>query len=323
MSALRMAGRLSTPAASFRATSTPGPIRALRPQGRLCCACRRSVSAGGATAWQNWSIFDTSGLTPEPMSEIVIHSENYSAALARLASTSKRAAVDVMKQQARLLFVEVAKVTPPAGGKAGNTLQGLKAEKAGKLAIVRDFHMTYGTRSRAYDDIRAAAGEQRAKAFWSQLSNDNLPLASAILKDAVGKSLSPFDGGKAARSMIGKKRKKEVLFYVSDAEQLAAAIQSAQSHVWHLASGWKDAMEALGAKLPYGIGKGSGQGVLRVTVTDDAIDIRMINQVSYARRLPGLQAQINFAMKVRTGELQRSWDAWIRKLAGETGLKAK
>lgn len=256
------------------------------------------------------------------MSEIVIHSEAYSAALARLASTSKRAAVDVMKQQARLLFVEVAKVTPPAGGKAGNTLQGREAEKAGKLAVVRDFHMTYGTRSLAYDDIRAAAGEQRAKAFWSQLSNDNLPLASAILKDAVGKSLSPFDGGKAARSMIGKKRKKEVLFYVSNAEQLAAAIQAAQSHVWHLASGWRDALETLGARLPYGIAKGTGPGLLRVIVNDREIEIRMINQVSYARRLKGLQAQIDFAMKVRTGALQRSWDDYLKRLARQSGLRA-
>ena len=256
------------------------------------------------------------------MSELVIHSEAFSAALTRLVASSKRAAVDVMKQQAKLLFVEVAKVTPPAGGKSGNTLQGRQAEKAGKLAIVRDYHGIYGTRSRAFDDIKAAAGEQRAQAFWAQLSNNNVPLANAILRDAVGKSLSPFDGGSAARRFVGKKRKKEVLFYVQDAENLAAAIAAAQSHVWYLAGGWKDALLTLGAKLPYGIAKGSGPGLLRVIANDKEIDIRMINKTGYARQIKGLQAQIDFAMKVRTGSLQRQWDDYLKKLARQNGLKA-
>lgn len=256
------------------------------------------------------------------MSDLVIQSAEFDAALVRLISSSKRGAVEVMRQQAKLLFVEVAKVTPPAGGKSGNTLSGRAAEKAGQLAIVRDYHNIYGTRSRAYDDIRSAAGDQRAQAFWAQLANNNLPLANAILKDAVGKTLSPFDKGKAARSMIGKRRKKEVLFYVSDSENIAAAIATAQQHVWHLAGGWKDALLDLGAKLPYGIAKGSGPGLLKVTADDQRIDIRMINLTGYAKAIKGLQSQINFAMKVRTGALQRSWDDYMKRLARETGLKS-
>lgn len=256
------------------------------------------------------------------MSELVIHSEAFSAALARLASSSKRAAVDVMKQQAKLLFVEVAKVTPPNGGKSGNTLQGRQAEKAGKLAIVRDYYQIYGTPSTAYQDLRKATGQDRADAFWSALRNNRPDSANQILRTDLGRSFSPFDNGRAARRFRGKQRKKEALFYVENPDEIEAAIKAAQSHVWYLAGGWKDALLALGAKLPYGIAKGGGPGILRVIANDKEIDIRMINKTSYARQIKGLQAQIDFAMKVRTGSLQRQWDDYLKKLARQNGLRA-
>lgn len=256
------------------------------------------------------------------MSELVIHSEAFRAALERLAASSERDAVDVMKQQAKLLFVEVAKVTPPAGGKSGNTLQGKQAEKAGKLAIVRDYYQIYGTPSTAYSDLRKSTGQDRADAFWSALKNNRPDAAGQILRSDLGKSFSPFDGGRSARRFIGKQRKKEVLFYVQDPDEIEAAINAAQSHVWYLAGGWEDALQTLGAKLPYGIAKGSGPGILRVIANDREIDIRMINKTAYARQIKGLQAQINFAMKVRTGSLQRQWDDYLKKLARQNGLKA-
>ena len=256
------------------------------------------------------------------MSDLVIQSAEFDAALVRLISSSKRGAVEVMRQQAKLLFSEVAKVTPPAGGKSGNTLTGKAAEKAGKLAIVRDYHNIYGTPSSAYDDLKKASGQDRADAFWSDFKNDKLAAANAILRADLGKSFSPFDGGKAANQFRGKQRKREVLYYVQDAALIKTAITNAQQHVWYLAGGWKDALLDLGAKLPYGIAKGSGPGMLKVTADEQRIDIRMINLTSYAKAIKGLQAQINFAMKVRTGALQRGWDDYMKRLARETGLKA-
>lgn len=256
------------------------------------------------------------------MSELVLQTEAFSAALTRLAGSSKKAAIDVMKQQAKLLFVEVAKVTPPNGGKSGNTLQGKQAEKAGKLAVLRDYRQIYGTPSTAYDDLKKATGQVRADAFWAALKNNRSDSANQILRSDLGKSFSPFDGGKAARRFRGKQRKKEVLFYVDSADDMESAITAAQSHVWHLAGGWKDALQLLGAKLPYGIAKGGGPGLLRVIANDKEIDIRMINKTGYAREVKGLQSQINFAMKVRTGSLQRQWDDYLRKIAREAGLSA-
>lgn len=254
------------------------------------------------------------------MDGITIDDQRFTAALARLASTSKKAAVDVMKQQARLLFVEVAKVTPPAGGKKGSTLQGRAAEQAGKLAIVRDLHQIYGMPGRAFSDI-AAKDQAAAGAFWSAFKNNRIDDAGKILRANLGKSFVPFDGGKAARAMRGKKRKKEALFYISDPAALHAHVESAQEHVWYLASGWSQALTALGAKLPYGVGKHGAPGLLKVIATDQRIEITMTNDVRYGRLISGMQSQIKFAMKVRTGALDRAWDDWMRRLSRETGFK--
>lgn len=253
---------------------------------------------------------------------LVINAAPFDAALARLIATSKRAAVDVLKQQARLLFVEVAKVTPPAGGAKGNTLQGIAAERAGKLAVVRDLHSIYGMPGRAYSDLLATSGRDRADAFWSCYKENRMDAAALIVRNDLRKSFVPFDGGKAARGFLGRKRKPEALFYITNPASLQMHIRELQQRVWFLASGWADALSALGVRLPYGVGRhSSAPGMLKVVANDDRIEITMTNDVRYARQVKNLRAQIDFAMRVRTDALQRSWDDWMTRLARESGLK--
>lgn len=248
-------------------------------------------------------------------------STTFDAALQRLASTSKKSAVEVMRQQAKLLFVEVAKVTPPAGGAKGNTLSGKAAEKAGQLAIVRDLHQIYGMPGRAFSDI-AAKDQSAADAFWSCYKEGRVEAAGIIVKRELGKSFVPFDGGRLGRGFRGKKRTKEAVFYITNPAALHEHIQTLQAHVWYLASGWSDALRALGASLPYGVGRHHGPGMLKVEATDQRIVITMTNNVRYARQVKNLQSQITFAMKVRSGALDRQWDDWMKRLARSSGLKA-
>lgn len=262
-------------------------------------------------------------------SGITITNSDFDHALARLLSTSKRAAVEVVKQQARLLFVEVAKVTPPAGGKKGNTLQGRDAEKAGKLAITRDMHMTYGSPGLAYNDLVSKTGKNRADAFWSAYKNNRLLAAESIIQADLNKSFTLFDGGKANKGMRGKKRKKEPLFYIRNPDAMSYYIEELQQNVWYLASGWADPLKALGVKrLPYGVGKKSGPGLLKVEINDQRIVITMTNKVKYAGKIrsdkgesQGLEPQIRFAMKVRTGDLQRAFDKYLKDLESGRGFK--
>ena len=252
---------------------------------------------------------------------ITIDNAAFSAALARFVSTSKKSSVELMRQQARLLFVEVANVTPPAGGKSGATLKGKAAEKAGQLAITRDYHQLYGMPGRAYGDIQSKS-QRAADAFWSHFKHDRLHEAGQIVKSVLGKSFVPFDGGKAARGFLGKKRRQEALFYISNPTALHEHVSTLQEHVWFLASGWGKALRQLGARLPYGIDKhAASPGFLRVTITEAAIEIAMVNEVRYARQIKKFSEQLAFAMKVREGALTRRYEAWLAALA-KRGLKS-
>lgn len=242
-------------------------------------------------------------------------------AIQRVALTSKKTAPAVMKQQAKLLFVEVAKITPPAGGAAGSTLSGKEAEKAGKLAIVRDLHMIYGMPGRAYSDIQDH-DQHAADGFWSCYKQGRMDDAAKIVKTHLNKSFVPFDGGRAGRNLAHKKRKKEALFYITNPDALAAHIRELQQHVWYLASGWSPALRALGANVPYGVNMHNGPGQLHVVANDQTIEITMTNEVRYARDIKGLRDRISFAMKVRVGDLNRAWDDWMKRLARDNGFKA-
>lgn len=251
---------------------------------------------------------------------LVINSLPFQTALERLISTSKKSAVEVMKQQAKLLFREVALITPPGGGKKGETLKGKAAERAGKLAIVRDVNRIYGTPSKAYDDL-AVKSKNIADAFWSAYKNNRTDDAAQIIKSNLGKSFVTFDAGRTARKLIGKPTQKKALFYISDPASMAAYIKQAQASVWFLASGWSKALRALGSTLPTGVGKHSAPGTLRVIATDKTIEIRMTNDVRYARQIKNLQAQINFAMKKREGALNRNWQEWMNRLSRTTSTR--
>lgn len=243
---------------------------------------------------------------------ITISSARFDAAIVRLLTTSKRAAVDVMKQQAKLLFVEVAKVTPPNH----DSTTGKAAERNAMAKLNADQHAIYGTPNRAYDDLKAKnAGA--AAGFWQHYKSGDISDAAVIVRKELGKSFTQFDGGKVGHSFLGKRKrsKREVVFYLTNPASLDLHIQELRQHIWWLASGWAPALRALGAKLPYGVGKLTSPGTLHVIVNAQRIEITMINHVRFGPQVKDIQRRIDFAMKVRVGALDRMWKTYLARLS--------
>jgi hypothetical protein len=251
-------------------------------------------------------------------SELVISSARHEAAIQRVMSTSKRTAVEVLKGEAKLVFTEVAKVTPPSHtGVTGRT-----AEKHAKTKIAAEIYSLYGGPDDAYDAI-AEKSPAKASAFWYLHKHDETADANAILREATGSILYPFDGGVHHRRNFKKsaKRKRGFTFFVSNPQSLDSYVQQEQSHVWWLASGWEDALTALGAKLPYGVGKLNAPGSIKVDITNDRITITMGNDVKYARQVRDIERRIKWAMEIRADRMQKNWDNYISRIAGESGMK--
>jgi hypothetical protein len=95
-----------------------------------------------------------------------------------------------------------------------------------------------------------------------------------------------------------------------------------QENIWWLASGWQDALTALGVKgLPYGTAKHNAPGRLKVDITTGSIEITMTNEVAYARQIKDIQRRIQWAMQLRADRMQRNWDNYLTKIAAGSGMK--
>ena len=243
---------------------------------------------------------------------LIVHSERHSLALARLASTSKRAAADIVKQEFGLMLTEVAKYTPPAS----QGVTGKKAEAQGKAALAADIYATYGTPGDAYDAV-SKSSPVAASAFWFLSEAGQRGDAAEIVRANTGKSLSGFDGGTAHRRQrigVRRRRKADPLYFVDNPEALEAYVREQQEEVWTLASGWAPALRALGRRLPYGVGQQSSPGSLRVTLNDAKIEITAIDGLPWASRVANIEGRILWAMNRRTAALDRRWQNFIRNV---------
>jgi hypothetical protein len=243
---------------------------------------------------------------------LIVHSQRHSLALARLASTSKRAAVDIVKQEFGLMLTEVAKYTPPAG----NGVIGKKAEAQGRAAVAADIYATYGTPSDAYEAV-AKKQPAAASAFWFLHQGGQRGDAAEIVRSATGKSFSGFDGGTGHRRQrigVRRRRRENPLYFVDNPEALEAYVREQQGDVWTLASGWAPALQALGRRLPYGVGKQNAPGSLRVKINDAKIEIVAIDGLPWASQVAGIERRILWAMSRRADALDRRWENFIRNV---------
>lgn len=244
-----------------------------------------------------------------------VRSSAFEAGLQRVLMTSKRAAVDVLKSEARIVFTNVARYTPPAHA---GTL-GKAAESHAKVKVAADINSLYGTPSEAYDLLPQHNGQ--ADAFWGYYKRGEIREASDLLRSATGSILAPFDAGVHHRRNF-RRRARNFRFFVSDPEELALYVQMEQENIWWLASGWENALAALGVKgIPYGVQKHDAPGRLKVDITTGSIEITMTNEVAYARQVKDIQRRIKWAMEVRADRMQNTWDNYLAKIAGESGLK--
>lgn len=254
-------------------------------------------------------------------SGLTVSSARHEAALERLLSTSKRTAEEVLKGEARIVFKNVALYTPPAH----QGVTGKAAERHAQAKVGADIYALYGTPGDAYDAI-AVKSPGKASAFWLLNEQGETRAASDILREATGSILYPFDGGKHHRTNFRKRIRRGnagFTFYVSNPQSLDVYVQQQQSHVWWLSGGWEDALTALGVRgMPYGVGKHDAPGTLRVHLTDTRLEVAMVNNVSYAAGVKDINRRILWAMDVRADRMQRNWDNYLARLAGQAGMNA-
>lgn len=254
---------------------------------------------------------DTSGIT--------IRSDEYEALVLRKLATSNKDHVEFFKQEFGLLMEEVIRITPPAS----EGVRGAAAERQGKAAAAADIRALYGTPRRAYDDLKVK-GQHRAKAFWQAHKQGHDELAAAIVKENTGKSYDPFDPAIHQRMGLGarKRRRDQLVYYVSNPAALNAYITDIQQRVTWLVSGWKKALRALGRALPPIVLKHNAPGHLDVKMTGTQIRLDASNDVRFASNVKGIQRRLDWAINNRRiPKLQSGWDRYLKSLIKAPGTK--
>lgn len=247
---------------------------------------------------------------------ITVTNSKHEAALQRLMSTSKRAAVDVLKDRSKIVFATVARYTPPAH--AG--VLGKAAEIHAKAKVASDIYSLYGTPSDAYTAIKEKSPGM-ADPYYYLLKHGDVAGASGILREATGSIIAPFDDGAHHRRNF-RRRARNFRFFVSDPKNLKAYVQLEQEQIWWLASGWEPALSALGVRnIPYGVGKHDSPGTLKVEISTELLSIAMVNNVGFAGQVKDFERRISWAMGLDADTMQRMWDHYMKQLAGELGMK--
>lgn len=246
-------------------------------------------------------------------------------AFQRMARTSKKTLPALWKEEARICFggsnkmPGVAGITPPYG--EGDLQNTRAAEAHAKSKIAADIYGLYGTPGDAYDLVESKS-QGKAQAFWYLLKHGDVAGASDIVRETTGSIIAPFDDGAHHRRNF-RRRNRNFRFFVSDPKNLKAYVELEQEQVWWLASGWREPLEALGAKLPAGVKRHPSPGHLAPPIINDReIVITISNDVKYAGSIGDMKRRIETVMNDwRVARLDRMWETYLAELATASGFK--
>lgn len=249
------------------------------------------------------------------LQEVKLDWSDFEQKLARRIATGARAAYEVAAEQARGVIREVLNITPPGHeGSPGPTREG---QTAGRAAVARDIAKLYGTPNDGYDLI-AQKSQAAASAFWFTKTH-NPEAAASIVREKLGISYSPFDGGALHQRFLNKRGRvargrgiRKPIIIVRDPPALEHYVEKKQGHVFWLMSGWKGICEKLGIALPAMVSQHSGPGLGTVEVTESHIRIFAANDVSFAAATD-LQRRIQWAIDAQIGKMNRQWEDYVAK----------
>ena len=195
-----------------------------------------------------------------------------------------KSTADILRQQCRLIAVNLATNTQPYGLDDNARLIGQKA-------VLRDVGKVYRSADKVFAEI-ARQGDDRAKAWYKAVKHGDAATAQRILREVgmssiAGVPCGPFDDGKihaANRNRRGRVSREGPLFIVSNPAKLVAYQKKIVTHVGAAKSSWAACASQLGGTrgIPLWARKNKAHGrVQDLSGRPDDPRIIMSSQVDY------------------------------------------
>lgn len=186
----------------------------------------------------------------QPSIRFTVEDREFRFALRRLADATQRDIGDVVRQQARLIAVNLAFQTQPFGDSAGKI--------KGQNRVRRDIAHVYRGAFYTYEDIeKSSGGTSAAREWWYLVKNNRMDQAVAVLQrlNLSGYSKDPtigvFDNGvrhkqarTGGRKQVSNRRK--IDFVVTNQGALSQYLKKIQQRVGTAKGGWAACAKAIG-----------------------------------------------------------------------------
>jgi len=221
---------------------------------------------------------------------IIIDSEAFSRDVGRFALLSGRSFADELKNQAKGVMRNIAKITPPfASGKSTS-----EAKKAGENAISRDLTRVFrSVELKGSRKVTHLFGKPHPAAPWT------VPTKETVV-DVTGQ----YTATKKLDSRGRKARYAKPLFV--DSKKYRALESRLQKRVGFLGGGFAVAAAGLGVALPAFMKRHSAApGQLVMRLEGDNLYIIIRNNVTYGPRVYDFVRRVEWAIEAQRGKMER------------------
>lgn len=258
-------------------------------------------------------------------------------ALKRFEAGSKKAAADVLRNQAMLFVRDAVSVTPPNTGEIKGGKKRGESTIAGDMLGGRDVNVGgFHAKSRGFFEVLSKPGIERDEIVSFLTTKDGrvygvekkLYRPNVSAKEMIAHR-DKYRSKKTGKMSLAGLRTRNVGRHVfidrmvitpSAAKKM---LKELYRRVGYLASGWNAAAERLGTKLPQWIrNKGTSNGGVVEVLTGEKLSITVTNRIKFAGTTKGLRRRIQWALNNRGRQMEKQLeDQAIKKAARKAGFR--
>jgi hypothetical protein len=234
------------------------------------------------------------------VTSVEVEVDKFKEQFARFQETSKRSVAQNLRQQGKLLAVDIAKRTPPGDFQATGwkRIAGERAIRADIAKIMRPW--------------KWADARTDAKAIHEKYRRKRGKVHTDLRKSGTGKTRDGKEIQTGSKDRDGR--------YRVDTQTLQLYIQMVQRRVGYMAAGWAKAAQFLGASMPGWITRHSAPGAGTVNIRGEDIELTMTNAAIYPDSRGLMDRRAVAALRRRYWQIKKQTDNFIKIAAEQAGF---
>lgn len=266
-----------------------------------------------------------------------LDTSRFNDSLKRFAMSSKKSAVTILKEEARLFVKNAVAATPPNSGKGAGGKKRGEAAIAGDMLGGRDVNVGgFFAKSRGFFEVMQKPGVERDEivsflttkdgrvyGVEKKLYRPNAPASEMIAHRDRYRSKSTGQMSKAGLRTRNVGRHVFIDRMVVTPAAARRMLKELYRRVGYLAAGWNAAAQRLGLNLPAWIrNKGTGNGSVSMVLSGPVLSVTIVNKVKFAGRVRGLRWRIQKALNERARKMENELRHFaIKKSARAAGFR--